>query len=117
MKTKLTHSHSQTQGHISHERYRRSKQSHQNDHPPRTMGISFFNRWYRWLVLTCVVFLITGCMHGNAREKHAAQMFANILVTAEAQLAEGAPPLQQSAGAIQTAARAGLKVLDFEIER
>lgn len=113
MKTTLT----QTKGHISHERYRRSEQSHQNDHPAWTMGGGLINRRYRWLVFACVILLNSGCFHDRARDQQAAKMFANILVTAEAQLAETPPPIGQTAAAILTAARAGLKVLDFEIER
>ena len=81
------------------------------------MGSGPINRRYRWLVLTCVIFLSSGCFHDRARDQQAAKMFANILITAEAQLAETPPPIGQTAAAILTAARAGLKVLDFEIER
>jgi len=101
----------------NHEQYRRRKQGHKNDQIIGAMGLGFFTRRHKWLVLTCVILLNSGCLHDNTRDRHAAKMFANILVTAEAQIAEGAPPIQQTANAIQEAAKAGLKVMGFELER
>lgn len=105
----------------NYERYTGIQQNYKNDQTVGAMGFRFSHwlnhRWCRRLVFTCALFLISGCFHDQTRDEHAAKMFANILITAEAQTAEGAPPIQQTAGAIQTAAKAGLKVLDYEIER
>jgi len=106
---------------IDHGQHRRCKQSNRNDQISGAVGLRLSHRLYLRVVYALALFLVcltsAGCFHDNTRDRHAAKMFANILVTAEAQLAEGAPPVEQTAGAIQTAARAGLKVLGFELER
>ena len=61
--------------------------------------------------------LLMGCFRDEARDEHIARMFANIVITAEAQMHPEAPPVQQTAKAIKTAAEAGLKLVDYEIDR
>lgn len=70
----------------------------------------------RLCLLCCALALLSTCTRDAEMREHAAQMFANIVITAQAQRHPNAPPVQQSSQAIETAARAGLSVLDYEIE-
>ena len=71
----------------------------------------------RVFILCLVLLAIAGCFRNDKRDEHLARMFANIVITAEAQMQTEPPPIQQTAKAIKTAAEAGLKVLDYEIDR
>ncbi len=64
-----------------------------------------------------IILSMAGCFRDTERDEHLARMFANIVITAEAQQHAEAPPVQQTAAAIKTAAEAGLKVLDYEMDR
>lgn len=72
---------------------------------------------YRWMLLAFLVvalLVMTGC-GSPARDAHLAKQAANIVITAEAQLA-GAD-ITLTAEAIKHAAEAQLKLLDYEIDR
>lgn len=51
------------------------------------------------------------------RDKHMALLFANIVITCEAQLHETPPPVTQTASANKKSAEAGLQLLQYEIDR
>jgi len=68
------------------------------------------------LILIVILLSMAGCFRDVERDEHIASMFANIVITAEAQMHPDAPPVQQTAQAIITAAESGLKVIDYEIE-
>jgi len=70
----------------------------------------------RQILIVLVLVLFSGCIRDDTQIEHAAKMFANIKVTAQAQQHETPPPIHQTAKAVETAAAAGLKVLGYETD-
>lgn len=69
----------------------------------------------KYLLLLCV--LMSSCtMRDPVQDEHVSLMLANIIITARAQREESAPPVIQTATAIETAAQAGLDALGYELD-
>jgi len=71
----------------------------------------------RLCLLLCSLSLLCGCtLRDPIQDEHTALMFANIIITAQAQRHENAPPVTQTATAIETAAMSGLDVMGVDLE-